>query len=91
MKFDEVFVKLKEIENPGHPYDFVKVWVAGSGVGVTKKMMRSQKMGNLGQRIDECILPSHPLQVCCCTESWKGCRHVAQLPSSDIKNLNIFF
>jgi hypothetical protein len=26
---DEVFVKLKEIENPGHPYDFVKVWVAG--------------------------------------------------------------
>jgi hypothetical protein len=29
VKFDEVFVNLKEIENPGHPYDFVEVWVAG--------------------------------------------------------------
>jgi hypothetical protein len=31
VKFDEVFVKLKEIENPGHPNDFVSVWVAGRG------------------------------------------------------------
>jgi hypothetical protein len=37
---DEVFVKIKEIENPGHPYDFVEVWVSGSGVGVTKKNQR---------------------------------------------------
>ena len=43
VKFDEVFVKLKEIENPGHPYDFVSVWVAGPvGGGVTKK---NRKMG----------------------------------------------
>ena len=31
VKFDEVFVKLKESENPGHPNDFVSVWVAGQG------------------------------------------------------------
>ena len=37
MKFDEVFVKLKEIENPGHPYDFVPVWVAGRGWSDQKK------------------------------------------------------
>ncbi len=37
MKFDEVFVKLKEIENPGHPYDFVPVWVTGRGWSDQKK------------------------------------------------------
>jgi len=38
VKFDEVFVevfvKFKEIENPGHPYDFVPVWVTGRRSGV---------------------------------------------------------
>ena len=50
----------------------------------------SATLGHLGQRIEECILPPHPLQVCCCAESWKGCRHAAQLPSS-AKNLIFFF
>ncbi len=30
VKFDEVFVKLKEIVNPRH-HDFVQVWVAPPG------------------------------------------------------------
>jgi hypothetical protein len=34
---DEVFVKLKEIENPGHPYDFVEVWVPSRGWEWPKK------------------------------------------------------
>ncbi len=34
-------MKLKEIENPGHPYDFVPVWVAGRGWSDQKK----SKMG----------------------------------------------
>jgi hypothetical protein len=37
VNFDEVFVKLKEIENPGHAYDFVPVWVAGRGWSDQKK------------------------------------------------------
>ena len=42
MKFDEVFVKLKEIENPGHPYDFVSVWVPGRGWSDQKKPKNGQ-------------------------------------------------
>jgi hypothetical protein len=37
VKFDEVFMKFKKIENPGHPYDFVQVWVAGLGWSEQKK------------------------------------------------------
>ena len=51
----------------------------------------STTLGHLGQIIEECILPPHPLQVCCCAESWKDCRHAAQLTSSAIKNRIFFF
>jgi hypothetical protein len=40
---DEVFVKLKEIENPGHPYDFVQVWVAGVGGGSDPKKSKAHE------------------------------------------------
>jgi hypothetical protein len=48
-------------------------------------------LGHLGQRIEECIFPPHPLQVCCYAESWKGCRDAVQLPSSVIKKWFFFF
>jgi hypothetical protein len=40
VKFDEVFVKLKEISNPGYPHDSSKCGCRGSGGGDRKNRRR---------------------------------------------------
>ncbi len=50
----------------------------------------STTLGHLGQRIEECILPPQPFQVCSWAESWKDYTYAVKLSSSDIKNLKFF-
>ena len=43
VKLDEVFVKLKEISNPGHPHDSCKCGCGGGGGSDRKKWKMKKK------------------------------------------------